>query len=223
ETEDAPEVSVPLDARLSPSANAQRYYKLYNKAKTARRILTEQLQKGRQALAYLSSVAVFLEKAETEEDLEGLRAELRKTGYLKSAPQKGKMPQKKKAPPIKTMQTPGGYPLLVGTNNLQNEYITFSVANKDDLWFHVKGMPGAHVILCCNGEEPSAEDYTFAATVAAYYSAAQGKGTAVDYTRVRELKRVPGAGAGFVVYHTNYSAYVDPADFEKYRREQADG
>ena len=223
EDENAPELSVPLDARLSPSANAQRYYKLYNKAKTARRILSEQLQKGRQALAYLSSVAVFLEKAETEEELEGLRAELRKTGYLKSAPQKGKQPQKKQSMPIKTMQTPGGYPLLVGTNNLQNDHITFSVASKDDLWFHVKGMPGAHVILCCNGEEPSAEDYTFAATVAAYYSAAEGKGTAVDYTRVRELKRVPGAGAGFVVYHTNYSAYVDPADFEKYRREQSDG
>lgn len=223
EDESTPEVTVPLDGRLSPSANAQRYYKLYNKAKTARRILTEQLQKGHSALAYLTSVSVFLEKAETEEELEGLRAELRKTGYLKSSPEKGKTPQKKKNPPIKTLQTPGGYPLLVGTNNLQNEYITFGLASKDDLWFHVKGMPGAHVVLCCGGEEPSAEDYTFAATVAAYYSAAQGKGTAVDYTRIRELKRVPGAAAGFVVYHTNYSAYVDPADFEAYRREHTDG
>ena len=104
---------------------------------------------------------------------------------------------------------------MAGTNNLQNEYLTFTLADRGDLWFHVKGMPGSHVVLFCGGEEPSEADYTFAAVVAAHYSAASGKGTAVDYTRVRELKRVPGGRPGFVVYHTNYSAYVDPADFEK--------
>jgi CubicO group peptidase (beta-lactamase class C family) len=75
-------------------------------APDGRRILSEQLQKGRQALAYLSSVAVFLEKAETEEDLEGLRAELRKTGYLKSAPQKGKQPQKNSPEKAETIAFP---------------------------------------------------------------------------------------------------------------------
>ena len=215
EAEGQPEVRVPLDARLSPSANAQRYYKLYNKAKTARTVLTRQIAAARAELDYLSSVGVFAEAAENAEELEGIRAELRREGYLKST---AKQPGKGKNPPqtkLRTFTSPGGYRVMVGANNLQNEYLTFTLAEKGDLWFHVKGMPGSHVVLFCGGAEPSEEDYTFAAVVAAHYSGASGKGTAVDYTRVRELRRVPGARPGFVVYHTNYSAYVDPADFAR--------
>ena len=218
EREDTPEVAVELDTRLSPSANAQRYYKLYNKAKKATAILTEQLERSAKELAYLESVAVFLDKADTPEDLEAIREELRKEGYLKT-PQAAQNKSKKKAIKLKSMKTPGGYRLYIGCNNVQNEYLTFTLADKGDLWFHVKGMPGSHVVLSCHGEEPDAEDYTFAATVAAHYSGAEGKGTAVDYTRVRELKRVAGAHAGYVIYHTNYSAYVDPADFAKLDKE----
>lgn len=221
EAEGQPTVSVPLDPRLSPSANAQRYYKLYNKGKNARTVLTQQMKAARAELDYLHSVSVFAEKAENAEELEGIRAELRREGYLKSTakqPGKSKNPQAQK---LRTFTSPGGYRVMAGTNNLQNEYLTFTLADRGDLWFHVKGMPGSHVVLFCGGEEPSEADYTFAAVVAAHYSAASGKGTAVDYTRVRELKRVPGGRPGFVVYHTNYSAYVDPADFEKLTGEKA--
>ena len=215
EAEGMPEIAIPLDIRLSPSANAQRYYKLYSKSKTAKQILTEQLQKAEEELRYLESVSTFLDTAETAEDLEGIRAELQKSGYLRVDLGKNhaNRSKKQKNPTLKTFTTPGGYRLLVGVNNLQNEYLTFTVAEKSDLWFHVKGMAGAHVVLCCGDDEPSEKDYTFAATVAAHYSRAKGKGTAVDYTRVRELKRVKGAHPGFVIYHTNYSAYVNPDDF----------
>ena len=223
EAEGMPEVTVELDIRLSPSSNAQRYYKLYNKSKTAKEVLTAQIAKAQEELIYLESVATFLDAAECEEDLEGIRAELQKCGYLrgdssKKQPNRSKKP---KNPTLKSFTTPGGYRLLVGVNNLQNDYLTFTVAEKSDLWFHVKGMAGAHVVLVCGGEEPSEQDYTFAATVAAHYSRAKGKGTAVDYTRVRELKRVPGGRPGFVVYHTNYSAYVNPDDFDTMIKEVA--
>ena len=223
EAEGMPEVAVELDIRLSPSANAQRYYKLYNKSKTAKEVLGAQIAKGQEELLYLESVSTFLDAAECEEDLEGIRAELQKCGYLRSDSSKKQTNRSKKPknPTLKSFTTPGGYCLLVGVNNLQNDYLTFTVAEKSDLWFHVKGMAGAHVVLVCGGEEPSERDYTFAATVAAHYSRAKGKGTAVDYTRVRELKRVPGGRPGFVVYHTNYSAYVNPDDFDMMLEEVA--
>jgi len=215
EAEGMPEIAIPLDIRLSPSANAQRYYKLYTKSKTAREILSEQIQKAEEELAYLETIATFLDTAESTEDLDGIRAELQKGGYLRadSAKNNANRGKKPKNPTLKTFITPGGYRLLVGVNNLQNEYLTFTVADKSDLWFHVKGMAGAHVVMCCGEDEPGEKDYTFAAIVAAHYSRAKGKGTAVDYTRVRELKRVKGGRPGFVIYHTNYSAYVNPDDF----------
>ena len=100
--------------------------------------------------------------------------------------------------------------MLVGRNNTQNEQLTFRVAEKGDLWFHAKGCPGSHVVLICGGEEPSAEDYTFACETAAYYSEADGGQVAVDYTRVKNIRKPPAAKPGFVIYHTNWSAYVVP-------------
>ena len=89
-------------------------------------------------------------------------------------------------------------------------------AGKDDLWFHVKDAPGSHVILLCDGEEPSAESYTYAAEIAARFSGVSGSGIAVDYTRVRHVKKPAGAKPGYVIYKTNYTAYVTPrADIEK--------
>ena len=97
-------------------------------------------------------------------------------------------------------------------NNLQNEHITHKIATKSDYWFHVKGMPGSHVVMLLEGrEEPPAEDFTEAASIAAIFSAADGAPmTEVDYTLVRNLKRTPGGKPGFVIYHTNWSAIVTP-------------
>ena len=91
---------------------------------------------------------------------------------------------------------------------MQNDQLTFHTASKGDLWFHVKELPGSHVILFCAGEEPPAEDYTFAARLAAKHSAAKGSMVAVDYTRVRYVKKPPAAKPGYVTYSTNYTAYV---------------
>lgn len=208
------DVLVHLDGRLSPSANAQRLYKYYNKAKTASRILAEQIALSEAELAYIGGVRGFLDRAESEADLTEIRDELYRTGY--ASRMKNYTPPKSIKLRPREFVTPSGYRLLCGRNNLQNDQLTFRVAGKDDLWFHVKDAPGSHVILICDGEEPSAEDYTYAAEIAAHFSGVSGSGIAVDYTRVRHVKKPAGAKPGYVIYKTNYTAYVTPrAGIEK--------
>lgn len=207
--EACPEITVEMDSRLSPSQNAQRMYKLYNKAKTAREVLTEQIAKWESELVYLETVKGFLDRSQSEEDLTEIRDELYRSGY--ASRMKGYQPQKKlKARPI-TLSTSGGFTILVGRNNMQNDHLTFGIAEKNDIWFHTKDIPGSHCILVTDGEEPSERDYTEAASVAAYYSQATGDLVAVDYTRVKNIRKPAGSKPGFVTYKTNYTAYVRPS------------
>ena len=204
--EDYPTVKIELDARLSPSQNAQRMYKLYNKCKNAKEVLTEQIEHWERELRYLETVRAFIDRAESEDDLVGIREELYQSGY--AARMRGYKPSKQlKAQPYRFV-TSGGYTVLVGRNNLQNDYLTFKVADRDDLWFHTKDIPGSHVIMQAAGEEPSEGDYTEAAEIAAKYSQASADNVAVDYTRVRNIKKPQGSRPGFVTYKTNYTAYV---------------
>ncbi len=205
-SEDCPEIEIPLDSRLSPAQNAQKMFKLYTKAKKAKEVLTEQIKIWEAELLYLDSVDAFLKSAETEEDLLEIRDELYRSGY--ASRMRGYRPPKViKSRPI-TLTTSGGYTLLVGRNNLQNDRLTFKVANKWDIWFHTKDIPGSHVIMLTNGEEPSEADYTDAASVAAYFSKATGDLVAVDYTAVKNIKKPQGAKPGFVIYKTNYTAFA---------------
>ena len=82
------------------------------------------------------------------------------------------------------------------------------------LWFHVKDMPGSHVLLVTEGDEPSDADYTEAAAIAARFSTAKGDLVAVDYTRASNVKKPSGSKPGFVIYKTNYTAFVRPIDDE---------
>ena len=211
--EECPTVTVELDSRLSPADNAQRYYKLYNKAKVAKEVLTKQIALWENELIYLESVKAFLSNAETEDDLAEIRDELYRSGY--SSKMKGYKPPKQiKARPMRFV-TSGGYELLVGRNNVQNDQLTFKTAEKHDIWFHTKDIPGSHVIMVTGGEEPSEKDYTEAAAVAAYYSKATQDLVAVDYTAVKNIKKPQGAKPGFVIYKTNYTAYVKPMSGEE--------
>ncbi len=208
-SEDMETVKIELDARLTPAQNAQQYFKKYNKSKSAEAALSCQLELAKAELNYIDTVFDSLSKAETEADLAEIRKELYTSGYaskMKSYSEQKKMPKSK---PMEFV-TSGGYRLLCGKNNSQNDELTFKLASKGDLWFHVKGIPGSHVVLFCNGEEPDAKDFTEAATVAAVYSKAKrGQKVEVDYTRIKNIKKPPASKPGFVTYQTNYSAYVD--------------
>ena len=209
-------VEVELDARLSPTANAQRYFKRYNKSKTARVELSKQITQGESELAYLDSIHTALGTAETPTDLLEIREELSRAGYASRGKSAQMGSRRSHTPSYAEYRTTNGYRVLCGKNNLQNEYITHKVAERSDFWFHAKNMPGSHVVMLLEGkEEPPAEDFTEAASIAALFSAAEGAPmTEVDYTTVRQLKKAPGGALGFVIYHTNWSAIVTP-DKEK--------
>ena len=211
--ESCPEIEIALDPRLSPAQNAQRAYKQYNKCKKAKEVLTEQIALWERELDYLETVQTFLESAVSEEDLVEIRDELYRSGY--AAKLRGYRPAKQiKARPLR-FYTSGGYELLVGRNNVQNDHVTFKLAGKDDIWFHTKDIPGSHVVMLSGSDEPSEQDYTEAAAVAALFSKATGDLVAVDYTRVKNIRKPQGGKPGFVTYKTNYTAYVRPAKKEE--------
>ena len=211
-TEGTPEVEIALDTRLSPADNAQKLYKQYNKCKTAKTVLAEQIRLWESELKYLESISDFIYRAECEDDLIELREELYRSGY--ASRMKGYKGVKKTRSKPKSYVTSGGYVLLVGRNNLENDQISHKLAERDDIWFHVKDIPGSHVLMRTDGEEPSELDYTEAARVAARFSKAHGDSIAVDYTKAKNLRKPQGAKPGFVTYKTNYTAFVSPMDDE---------
>lgn len=213
------EVRVELDSRLSPSQNAQRYYKKYAKCKSAEINLKKQIEIARNELEYIATVSESLTKAETGNDLSEIRRELYESGY--ASRMKSYHAVKMPAPKPMEFTTSGGYRVLCGKNNSQNDWLTNKLAGKNDIWFHVKGMPGSHVVLICDGEEPPALDFTEAATVAAVYSRApRGQKIEVDYTRVKNIKKPPASKPGYVTFSSNYSAVVipDPEVAERLRK-----
>lgn len=206
--ESGEEIEVALDKRKTPANNAKAYYKKYTKLKNAEVAMTEQLKKTKLELEYIESVTDAVSRAESDGEFDDLRQELERAGYLKS---KGKGKKKLRSAPF-VYKVDGDYTVKVGKNNLQNDELTAS-ADKGDIWFHTKNAPGSHVILYAGGEEPSALAYTQAASLAAFHSSVSGSpAVAVDYTRVRFVKKPSGAAPGYVIYTHNYTAYVDGVD-----------
>ena len=120
---------------------------------------------------------------------------------------------KNSAPSYLRFRTDSGRMVYCGKNNTANDYVTTKLAARSDWWFHVKNQPGSHVLLQCAGaeDEPSELDFTQAAEIAACYSkAAEGAMVPVDYTLVRHVKKPSGSKPGFVIYTTNWTAYVTP-------------
>lgn len=214
--ESCPMVEIQLDSKLSPSQNAQRYYKKYNKLKKAKIELSKQMELSRQELKYIDTVFDSLTKADGESDLMQIRDELYHSGY--ASRMKNYSVAKSQAPKPLKFITSGGYTVLCGKNNTQNDYITTKLAEKTDWWFHVKNLPGSHVLMQCK-EEPSEVDFTEAAEIAAYYSQAEGNNIAVDYTNAKHVKKPAGSKPGYVIYHVNWTAYVTP-DEQKIKKMQ---
>ncbi len=204
------EIKVKLDSRLSPAANAQKYYKKYSKSKSAKEHLATLIKNAEDEAVYIASVADALTRAESEKELSEIRNELQSSGYAGKV--KGEREKKQATPSFLTFETSGGYTVYCGKNNVANDYLTFKKADRGDWWFHAKNTPGSHVIMVVAGlPEPSSEDFTEAATIAAVYSkAGEGAAAEIDYTLVRHIKKPPAAKPGFVIYHTNWSATVVP-------------
>ena len=207
--ENCADVDIPLDVRLSPQENAARYFKQYAKAKTAEKYLTAQLQRGREELQYLESVLQELAQAESEQDFNDIRTELTDGGYLRGRGKK--QPGFQRASKPREFRSSAGLRILVGRNNRQNDRLTTKDADKRDIWLHTQKIHGSHVILCTGGAEPDEQSLMEAASLAAYFSQAQGSTKVpVDYTPVKSVKKPAGAKPGMVVYTTYQTMLADP-------------
>lgn len=207
--ENCADMDIPLDVRLSPQENAARYFKQYAKAKTAEKYLTAQLQKGGEELQYLESVLQELAQAESEQDFNDIRTELTDGGYLRGRGKK--QPGFQRASKPREFRSSAGLRILVGRNNRQNDRLTTKDADKRDIWLHTQKIHGSHVILCTGGTEPDEQSLMEAASLAAYFSQAQGSTKVpVDYTPVKFVKKPAGAKPGMVVYATYQTMLADP-------------
>ncbi len=203
-------IEIKLDPSKSPAQNAQRYYKEYAKAKTADKMLRIQIEKGRQELEYLETVADEIDRAESEKDLAQIRLELVAEGYIKQA--KGKQKPPAQMSPME-FAVSDGFRILVGRNNRQNDTLTLKTARKTDLWFHTKDIPGSHTVLLTEGREVTEDAVMDAARICAWYSKArESSQVPVDFTFVRFVSKPQGSPPGKVIYTDQHTVYVTPKE-----------
>ncbi len=211
-SESGEKIEIPLKADISPSQNAQRFYKRYNKAKTTEKFASEQLEIAENEKYYLESVADALENADTPVELDEIRQELMTEGYI-AKQNNAKKKQQKKSEPIKIISV-DGYEILIGRNNRQNDELTLKSAYSTDLWFHTKEIPGSHTIIRTRGTGEAPETTMMqAAKLAAYYSKARNSSKVpVDYTLIKNVKKPNGAKPGMVIYDRYNTVYVTPSE-----------
>lgn len=208
--EDGRMIEIRLDPLKTPQQNAAKYYKEYSKAKNAESVLTEQIARGEDELMYLTSVLEELSRAESERDLDEIRQELTLTGYLRQQKQ-GKKEKKAEGAPLRFVSSSGLF-ITAGKNNVQNELLTHKTAFKSDVWLHAQKIPGAHVVISANGTKPDAQTLNEAANLAAWFSEARdSKKVPIDYTLVKNVKKIPGGRPGMVTY-TDYKTIIAAPD-----------
>ena len=213
-------ITVPLDIRLTPSQNAQRYFKKYQKARSAREIAAEQRDKTLAELDYLEGMLLDVDKCDGESELEEIRQELVRTGYLKKVTNRRQQRQLPQSRPYRYISS-DGIEILVGKNAAQNDRLTLG-AKPEELWLHAKDMPGSHVIVRCEGEIPLGT-LKEAALLAAWYSKGQRSSSVpIDYTRRKYVKKPSGAAPGRVIYTHHKTAYMtaEEQEIRKIRQEQ---
>jgi len=199
-------ITIALDKALTPSQNAQRYFKRYQKLKEAVKYLTELIEETKATILYLESVETVLNQAGLEEIAE-IREELIQTGFIRRR-QREKIQKRKK--PEQYLASDGKTIIYVGRNNLQNEELTFKMARKEELWFHAKDIPGSHVVISGN-LDPSDEVKTDAAELAAYFSKGRLSNLVqVDMIEVKKLNKPSGGKPGFVTYTGQKTLRVTP-------------
>ncbi|MDO5725401.1 MAG: NFACT RNA binding domain-containing protein [Tissierellia bacterium] len=204
-------IEIPLDEKISPARNAEKYYKKYSKLKFAEKYLKTQIEETKGEIAYLDSVMTSINLADDLDHIENLRSELVSTGYLKKQ-------SKKKTKPVKEKYTEyisdDGIKILVGRSNRQNDILTFKIANRNHIWLHAKDIPGSHVIISDFKDNISENTLQFAADLAAKYSKASNTGAVdVDYTLVKFVKKHPANKPGLVIY-TDFKTITGNSNIE---------
>lgn len=208
--ENAGEVEIKLDVKLSPSQNASRYYTKYKKAKNTEIYASEQIEKTIEEIKYLESVLYSVSNAQTPQHLSEIRSELVSYGYIKG--DTGKKKKEKNTACTKPYEFQyKGYTIYVGRNNIQNDMLTLKMSRSRDLWLHTKNIAGSHTLVKYMGEEFPDDVIEVASSIAAFYS--KGKNSPyveVDYCPVSHVKKPNGAKPGMVIYEGYNTAFVKP-------------
>ena len=205
-------ITVPMDIRLTPSQNAQRYFRKYQKARSARQIAAEQRDRTLEELDYLEGMLLDVDKCRGESELEEIRQELVRTGYLKKVTNRRQQRQLPQSKPYRYLSS-DGIEILVGKNAAQNDRLTLG-AKPEELWLHAKDMPGSHVIVRCETEIPR-QTLKEAAMLAAWYSKGQRSSSVpIDYTRRKYVKKPSGAAPGRMIYTHQKTAYMTAEEQE---------
>lgn len=213
-SEDNQYLDIKLEENLTPSENIQKYFKKYNKLKKSEISALEQIKYAEEEINYLTSVLNSISHINSYDEIHEIREELIEAGYIKFKKTKIKNKPTKPHHYISS----NGLDIYVGKNNIQNDYLTLKFANKNDLWFHTKNIPGSHVII--RGKNISESDIMEAAILAATFSKAQNSSNVpVDYTEIRNVKKPSGAKPGMVIYSTNKTIYVNPGEIKIKRAE----
>jgi len=215
--EDMPLMTIRLDENLTPAQNAQRYYARYNKQKRTEEALSVQIVQTEEEIVYLESILAAIALADCERDIEDIREELHEAGYLRKT--QGKKKNLARSKPIAFVTSEGVHG-LIGKNNIQNDQLTFKTALPQDEWFHVKDLPGSHVILQVASLEKG-RDYTDqslleAAIQAALHSGGRGgSNVPVDHTKRVFVKKPAGSKPGFVRYTHPETIFVKASWIEE--------
>ncbi|NLY47160.1 MAG: fibronectin/fibrinogen-binding protein [Tissierella sp.] len=211
--ENMAKIDIPLDYKISPALNAQRYYKKYSKLKTAENLLLEQIPETEDEILYLENVLVSIENSYEVEELDEIKEELIKEGYIKDN-SKNKKKRKNKEEKLSSPYhyiSRDGFTIFVGKNNRQNEQLTLKTAHKEDIWLHVQNMPGSHVIIKKENKDIPDTTLEEAAILAAYYSKGKnGNHIPVDYTMRKNVRKQPNSKPGMVIYDNYKTISVSP-------------
>ncbi len=200
---------IELDERYDGKTNAKRYYNKYQKAKNSLHYLHEQIALTKDEITYFDSLMTLMENATYYDALE-IKEELENLGYLKKKKTK-QLNKKKNKFHIETYLTKDNIKIYVGKNNLQNDYLTFKLASRFDIWFHVKDMPGSHIVV----HSENLDEYTIrlASKMAAYFSKGKHSSSVpVNYTQIRTLKKPHNSKPGRVILDHYQTIYIDPDD-----------
>jgi len=212
--EDNREISINLDSTLSPQANAQQYFKKYNKLKHTEEVSLEQKKELEETLNYLDTILPYISRAKTQNEILELQRELESIGALRAQKVKGNKKAPEAAPIHYNFK---GFNIYVGKNNLQNDRLTFRIANGGDIWLHTKAYHGSHTIIMLENKEINDEIIQFAAEICAFYSNCDNTSKVeVDYTQRKNVKRHPNKNPGMVLYEIYQTANVVPNEHKEY-------
>lgn len=216
--ENCGKIKIELDKTLTPSQNAQKYYKKYAKLKRTKQNVEGRYTAANEQREYLNSIHTHICAAENLLDLEETEEELVKTGLYR----KNENRRKKQLPPPYRVYFYGGFKIIAGRNNIQNERLTKSLA-PHDLWLHTQKYHSSHVGIITEGKAVPDAVIKVAAEICAYYSdGREGSKIPVDYTLKKFVKKPPASNTGFVIY-TDYKTTLSTPDKHAEIMEENDG